>query len=89
MDIDRLKNAELIESKRELPEVELMFKHPLIQQATYATLLEDRRRHLHTDVHRGRERHDQRHQPPDGRPWRLWDGGHRGAVNRLSLRAVE
>ena len=49
-DIDRLKAAELVENKRELPELELMFKHPLIQQAAYGSLLDDRRRRLHSQV---------------------------------------
>ena len=48
--VAQLKTADLVENKRVLPELELMFKHPLIQQATYATMLEDRRRHLHGQV---------------------------------------
>ena len=50
--IAQLKTADLIEDKRVAPELELMFKHPLIQQATYGTILEDRRRHLHGQVAR-------------------------------------
>jgi class 3 adenylate cyclase/tetratricopeptide (TPR) repeat protein len=49
-DIARLKAADLIDYRREHPEVELMFKHPLIQQAAYSSLLDDRRRHLHKRV---------------------------------------
>ncbi|HWH85083.1 MAG TPA: adenylate/guanylate cyclase domain-containing protein [Burkholderiaceae bacterium] len=48
--IAQLKTADLVEDKRAVPELELMFKHPLIQQATYATMLEDRRRQLHDQV---------------------------------------
>lgn len=50
--IAQLKTADLVENKRVVPELELMFKHPLIQQATYATMLEDRRRYLHGQVAR-------------------------------------
>jgi class 3 adenylate cyclase/tetratricopeptide (TPR) repeat protein len=50
INIAQLKTADLVENKRHLPELELMFRHPLIQQATYATMLEDRRRHLHGQV---------------------------------------
>lgn len=50
--IAQLKTADLIEDRRVSPELELMFKHPLIQQATYATMLEDRRRYLHGQVAR-------------------------------------
>ena len=48
--VAQLKTADLVENKRVVPELELMFRHPLIQQATYATMLEDRRRHLHGQV---------------------------------------
>ena len=48
--VAQLKTADLVENKRYVPELELMFKHPLIQQATYATMLEDRRRLLHGQV---------------------------------------
>jgi tetratricopeptide (TPR) repeat protein len=48
--VAELKTADLVENKRVVPELELMFRHPLIQQATYATMLEDRRRHLHGQV---------------------------------------
>jgi class 3 adenylate cyclase/tetratricopeptide (TPR) repeat protein len=50
INIARLKAADLVENRKLVPELELMFKHPLIQQATYATMLEDRRRHLHGQV---------------------------------------
>jgi class 3 adenylate cyclase/tetratricopeptide (TPR) repeat protein len=50
INIAQLKAADLVENKKVAPELELMFKHPLIQQATYATMLEDRRRHLHGQV---------------------------------------
>jgi tetratricopeptide (TPR) repeat protein len=50
INIAQLKTADLIENKTVVPELELMFRHPLIQQATYATMLEDRRRQLHSQV---------------------------------------
>ncbi|HEY2559259.1 MAG TPA: adenylate/guanylate cyclase domain-containing protein [Caldimonas sp.] len=46
-DIAKLRGAELIDEKRLAPELEYVFKHPLIQQATYDSLLEDRRRQMH------------------------------------------
>ena len=49
-DIAKLKSADMVEEKHQLPELELMFKHPLIQQATYESLLDERRRRLHLQV---------------------------------------
>jgi class 3 adenylate cyclase/tetratricopeptide (TPR) repeat protein len=50
INVAQLRMADLIENRRAVPELELMFKHPLIQQATYATMLGDRRRELHGQV---------------------------------------
>lgn len=49
-DLAKLCHAELIDEKRRTPELEYMFKHPLIQQATYDSMVEDRRRQLHLQV---------------------------------------
>jgi len=49
-DLAKLRRAELIDEKQLAPELEYVFKHPLIQQATYDTLLEDRRRQMHARV---------------------------------------
>jgi len=51
-DIRDLRGAELIDEKQLEPELEYVFKHPLIQQATYNSLLEDRRRQMHRAVAR-------------------------------------
>ena len=51
-DIRKLRGAELIDEKQLAPELEYVFKHPLIQQATYNSLLEDRRRQMHRQVGR-------------------------------------
>jgi class 3 adenylate cyclase/tetratricopeptide (TPR) repeat protein len=48
--IARLRGAELIDEKPLAPELEYVFRHPLIQQAAYDSLLEDRRRQLHRRV---------------------------------------
>ena len=49
-DLAKLRRAELIDEKQLAPELEYVFKHPLIQQATYDSLLEDRRRQMHARV---------------------------------------
>lgn len=49
-DLSKLRGAELIDEKQLMPELEYVFKHPLIQQATYDSMLEDRRRELHRQV---------------------------------------
>ena len=49
-DLVKLRGAELIDEKQLAPELEYVFKHPLIQQATYDSMLEDRRRELHRQV---------------------------------------
>jgi class 3 adenylate cyclase/tetratricopeptide (TPR) repeat protein len=43
----KLVRSEFIDCRRQLPELEYMFKHPLIQQASYRSLLAERRRLLH------------------------------------------
>jgi class 3 adenylate cyclase/tetratricopeptide (TPR) repeat protein len=45
-----LQTLELIGEKRHVPEPEYVFKHALVQEATYATLLTSRRRELHLRV---------------------------------------
>ncbi len=49
-DLANLMNAAFIDEKLRAPELEYMFKHPLIQQASYDSLLEGRRRQLHRRV---------------------------------------
>ena len=50
VDLATLQRTELIKERRRLPELEYMFQHPLVQQATYNSLLEARRRELHRQV---------------------------------------
>jgi tetratricopeptide (TPR) repeat protein len=45
-----LQNADLINEKRHLPELEYIFKHALIQEAAYDSILTERRRVLHQKV---------------------------------------
>ena len=49
-DVATLHAAELIDERQLIPELEYAFRHPLIQQATYDSLLEDRRRQMHQRV---------------------------------------
>jgi class 3 adenylate cyclase/tetratricopeptide (TPR) repeat protein len=49
-DLVKLRRAELIDEKQLAPELEYVFRHPLIQQATYDSLLQDRRRQMHARV---------------------------------------
>lgn len=51
-DLVHLRNADLIDQKRLTPELEFIFRHPLIQQATYGSLLDDQRRSLHAVIAR-------------------------------------
>jgi class 3 adenylate cyclase/tetratricopeptide (TPR) repeat protein len=51
-DLVKLRGAQLIGEKQLMPELEYVFKHPLIQQATYDSLLEERRRQMHARVGR-------------------------------------
>ncbi len=48
--LDRLQHVDLIRERRRIPELEFMFKHALVQEATYESILADRRRHLHRAV---------------------------------------
>ena len=45
-----LQNLELIREKRRIPELEYIFKHALVQEATYESILRQRRRELHQQV---------------------------------------
>ena len=45
-----LKQLELIRERRKQPELEFLFTHALVQEATYDSILVDRRRKLHLDV---------------------------------------
>ena len=45
-----LQDMELIRERRRLPELEYIFKHALVQEATYASILVERRRLLHRRV---------------------------------------
>lgn len=48
--LDELQNAELIREKRRLPELEYIFKHALVQETTYESILLQLRRELHRRV---------------------------------------
>ncbi len=54
--LEQLKQLELIHEKRALPELEFMFKHALVQEASYGSMLADRRRNLHKRVGEAIER---------------------------------
>jgi len=45
-----LQDLELIRERRRAPELEYIFKHALVQEATYASILVERRRQLHRHV---------------------------------------
>ncbi|MFZ2649310.1 MAG: adenylate/guanylate cyclase domain-containing protein [Burkholderiaceae bacterium] len=45
-----LEHAELIRQRQQLPEVEYIFKHALVQEATYGSILVERRRSIHRRV---------------------------------------
>jgi tetratricopeptide (TPR) repeat protein len=49
-DLDRLQQLELIREKRRTPELEYFFTHALVQEATYESVLVERRRQLHRQV---------------------------------------
>ncbi len=49
-DLAKLQRADLVHERRRLPELEYVFQHPLLQQATYNSLLDERRRELHRKV---------------------------------------
>jgi len=48
--LQQLQQLELIREKRLAPEVEYMFKHALVQEASYRSILGERRRQLHKRV---------------------------------------
>ena len=49
-DLSELQAAELIREKQHLPELEYMFRHALAQEATYESILLQKRRELHARV---------------------------------------
>jgi len=48
--VERLKAMELIREKQKIPELEYIFKHALVQESTYESILLQKRRELHTRV---------------------------------------
>jgi predicted ATPase len=48
--LDRLVRAELVFGRGEVPEAVYTFKHALVQEAAYASLLRERRRQLHARI---------------------------------------
>jgi class 3 adenylate cyclase/tetratricopeptide (TPR) repeat protein len=48
--LTQLERVELIQERRRVPELEYVFKHALVQEATYETILLDRKRQLHRQV---------------------------------------
>ena len=53
--LDRLVRAELVFGRGEVPEAVYTFKHALVQEAAYASLLRERRRTLHARIARALE----------------------------------
>ncbi|MGQ0672511.1 MAG: AAA family ATPase, partial [Hyphomicrobium sp.] len=51
-----LEGAELIRLRQELPEFEYIFKHALVQEAVYGSILVERRKAIHRDVAHAIER---------------------------------
>ena len=47
---DRLRHAEFLDQARLFPELELTFRHALLQEVAYGTLLRERRRGLHARI---------------------------------------
>ena len=54
-DLDNLQAIELIREKQKIPELEYIFKHALVQESTYESILLQKRRELHTRVARAIE----------------------------------
>jgi len=54
--LGQLQQLELIRQKQALPELEYMFRHALVQEASYASILAERRRKLHAQVGKAIER---------------------------------
>jgi len=48
--LEDLQQVELIREKQRLPELEYIFKHALVQEVTYESIVLDRRRRLHREV---------------------------------------
>ncbi len=48
--LDQLAGMELIRQKQKIPELEYIFKHALVQESTYESILLQKRRELHTRV---------------------------------------
>jgi class 3 adenylate cyclase/tetratricopeptide (TPR) repeat protein len=48
--LTQLEHAELIRLRQQLPEVEYIFKHALVQEAAYGSILAERRRVIHGSV---------------------------------------
>ena len=48
--LDQLEGMELIRQKQKIPELEYIFKHALVQESTYESILLQKRRELHTRV---------------------------------------
>ena len=48
--LDQLEGMELIHQKQKIPELEYIFKHALIQESTYESILLQKRRELHARV---------------------------------------
>ncbi len=53
--LDRLVRAELVFGRGEIPDAVYTFKHALVQEAAYASLLRERRRQLHARIARALE----------------------------------
>ena len=49
-EVRALQDLDLIREKQRLPELEYLFKHALVQEATYESMLAERRRELHRRV---------------------------------------
>ena len=49
-DLDELQKIELIREKQRIPELEYIFKHALVQESTYESILLQKRRELHARV---------------------------------------
>ena len=48
--VSRLEDAELIRLRQQVPEIEYIFKHALVQEAAYGSILAERRRAIHRSV---------------------------------------
>src|SRR5690606_26820642 len=48
--LNQLEDIELISQKQKMPELEYIFKHSLVQELTYESILLQKRRELHAQV---------------------------------------